>query len=146
MELDLISCILSHREPKWLQRSNAHMITMISVSKDELKALQTTKQTTHCTNCLFSCLCVPNKQQSSTLLYLPYGHVAYILWKLLLGLIFVGWSWTYLHSKLTGAAEKRGRGHIPPFGSPWRLILYHSRSLIDEFPTGNRESNPRCHP
>jgi hypothetical protein len=40
---------------------------MIYVSKEELNVLQTK----HCTSCLFSCLCVSNRQQSCTLLYLP---------------------------------------------------------------------------
>jgi hypothetical protein len=57
--------------PKYPQRSNMHMITVIYVFKDELKALQMAKQTTHYANGLFSCLCVSNRQQSSTLLYMP---------------------------------------------------------------------------
>ena len=48
---------------------------MIYVSKDELNILQTAKQTTRCTNCLFSCLCVSNRHQLSKLLYMPLGHV-----------------------------------------------------------------------
>jgi hypothetical protein len=47
------------------------MITMVYVSKDELNALHTDKQTNHCTSCLFRCLYVSNRQQSSTLLYMP---------------------------------------------------------------------------
>jgi hypothetical protein len=47
------------------------MITMIYVSKDELKFLQTDKQMNHCTSCLFSCLFVSNRQQSFIVLYLP---------------------------------------------------------------------------
>jgi hypothetical protein len=57
---------------KWLQRWNVHMITMICESKDELNVLQTDKKTSHYTSCLFSCLHVSNRQQSSTLLYLPW--------------------------------------------------------------------------
>jgi hypothetical protein len=60
-----------NRTSKWLQRSNAHMIIMIYVSQKELNVLQTDKQTNHCTSCLFSCLCVSNRQQLSTLLYMP---------------------------------------------------------------------------
>ena len=40
---------------------------MICVLNDELNTLQTAKQTAYCTNCLF----VSNRQQLSTLLYLP---------------------------------------------------------------------------
>jgi len=52
-----------------------YWITMIYVPKDGLNILQTVKQTTRCTSCLFSWLCVSNRQQPSILLYMPLAFL-----------------------------------------------------------------------
>jgi hypothetical protein len=52
------------------------MITMIYVSKNKLNILYTYKQTSNCKSCLFSCMCVSNKQKDRSVWPLAFRVVA----------------------------------------------------------------------
>ena len=64
-------CPFSHVCNKIATKINCALDHHEFVCDDKLMALQTAKQTVHCTSSLFSCLFVSKKQQLSPLLYVP---------------------------------------------------------------------------
>ena len=71
IRINLLYCPFSHVCNKVATKINYVLDHHEFVSKSELITLQTAKQTTHCTTCLFSCLFVTKRPLLSTLLYMP---------------------------------------------------------------------------